>query len=429
MKVAVLGWSNRVAGGVQEYLRTFLAAAADSGNEFGFWYETTAGGPDRATIPDPPAGGWSIAELGRARALAALRRWQPDVIYAHGLSSPELELEAYGIAPTVYFAHGYAGTCITGAKTTWLPAPKPCNRRFGPACLAHYFPHRCGGLNPRTMLRQYLLQARRLAIIRKCAAVVTHSEHMRDEFVRNGIPSDRVFTNPHLVPVVEAVPEDVATRSLPERPTLLFLGRMEAGKGGRMLLDALPRVRDALARPLRIVFAGDGAERSSLERRAASLHAADAQLRIEFTGWVETERRSALFKEVDLLVVPSIWPEPFGLVGPEAGSYGVPAAAFAVGGTASWLTDGVNGSLAAGDRPTSAGLAEAIVGCLADPVTHRRLRTGAVRLAGRYTWDNHFSGLMAVLSRFARDGSQAGSGGALDELVFRAELSHPGLPD
>ena len=74
-----------------------------------------------------------------------------------------------------------------------------------------------------------------------------------------------------------------------------------------------------------------------------------------------------LFQESDLLVVPSIWPEPFGQVGPEAGLYGVPVAAFAVGGTPSWLTDGVNGLLAAGDPPTAAGLAESIVGCLADP--------------------------------------------------------------
>ena len=48
-------------------------AAADSGNEVGFWYESTDGPTNRATIPDPPAGGWSVAELGRAP------RWRPCV--------------------------------------------------------------------------------------------------------------------------------------------------------------------------------------------------------------------------------------------------------------------------------------------------------------------------------------------------------------
>jgi glycosyltransferase involved in cell wall biosynthesis len=277
---------------------------------------------------------------------------------------------------------------------------KPCDRPFGPACLAHYFPRRCGGLNPVTMFEQYRLHSQRLAVIRKCAAVVTHSEQMRDEYVRNGIPADRVFSFPFYV--AESVPDELAARPLATRPTLLFLGRMEAPKGGNVLLDALPRARAALDRPLRVIFAGDGRERPRWEARAACLEAHDPGLKIEFAGWVEAGRRSELFQELDLLVVPSIWPEPFGQVGPEAGLYGVPVAAFAVGGTSSWLTDGVNGLLAPGDPPTAAGLAESIVGCLADPDTHQRLRTGALRLAGRFTWNNHYSPLMAVLATVAR---------------------------
>ncbi len=174
------------------------------------------------------------------------------------------------------------------------------------------------------------------------------------------------------------------------------------------MLEALPRIRAALGSPLRVVFAGDGRERSGWEARAASLRAGDPGLRIEFKGWVEAGRRSALLREADLLVVPSIWPEPFGQVGPEAGLYGVPVAAFAVGGIPSWLTDGVNGLLAPGDPPTAVGLARAIVGCLDDPAFHQRLRDGALRLAGRFTWANHYAPLMDVLTRFAGGGVQRG---------------------
>jgi glycosyltransferase involved in cell wall biosynthesis len=225
---------------------------------------------------------------------------------------------------------------------------------------------------------------------------------MRDEYIRNGIPADRVFNFPFYV--AESVPEKLPARPIAARPTLLFLGRMEAAKGGLVLLDALPLVRSALARPLKVVFAGDGRERPRWEARAASLRAGDPGLRIEFTGWVEAGHRTALFQESDLLVVPSIWPEPFGQVGPEAGLYGVPVAAFAVGGTSNWLTNGVNGLLAAGDPPTAAGLAQSIVACLADPAAHERFRTGALRLASRFTWANHYSPLMAVLTQMARSG-------------------------
>ena len=79
----------------------------------------------------------------------------------------------------------------------------------------------------------------------------------------------------------------------------------------------------------------------------------------------------------DLLVVPSTWPEPFGLIGPEAGLHRLPAAAFAVGGIPEWLSDGVNGRLAPGDPPSAAGLARAIVECVRDPAELARLRNGA----------------------------------------------------
>lgn len=409
MRIAVLSWSNRVVGGVEEYLRKFLPAAAAAGHEFEFWYETDLPS-DRTAILDPPSDGWSVAELGPGRALEALRAWRPDVIYAHGLRSPELEEAAYDIAPAVFFAHNYHGTCISGTKMTRLPVANPCDRRLGPACLAHYFPRRCGGLNPATMWRHYQLQSRRLTALHNCAAVVTHSEHMRDEYVRNGIPSDRVFSLPFYV--VDSAPEESPQRLLATPPSLLFLGRMESLKGGMVLLDALPRVRAALDRPLRVVFAGDGRERPNWEARAASLRARDPGLRIEFPGWVEAARRSTLLQESDLLVVPSIWPEPFGQVGPEAGVYGVPVAAFAVGGTPSWLTDGVNGFLAPGDPPTADGLAEAITRCLANSAIHQRLRYGAVRLAGRFTWSKHYSALMAVLMQVA--GTRIGPGRAVE---------------
>ncbi len=283
---------------------------------------------------------------------------------------------------------------------TRLPAAMPCGRRFGAACLAHYFPRRCGGLNPFTMSHLYRLQAQRLAAIRKCAAVVTHSEHMRDEYVRNGVAADRVFSVPFYV--TESGHSEISVRPLASCPTLLFLGRMEALKGGSILLDALPLVRSALERPMRVVFAGDGRERPKWQARAESLQASDPGLQIEFTGWVDAAVRTVLFQKSDLLVVPSVWPEPFGQVGPEAGLYGLPVAAFAVGGTPSWLTHGENGYLASGDPPTAAGLADAIVGCLANPADHRQLQTGAVRLAGRFTWANHYSPLIALLARVAR---------------------------
>jgi glycosyltransferase involved in cell wall biosynthesis len=97
-------------------------------------------------------------------------------------------------------------------------------------------------------------------------------------------------------------------------------------------------------------------------------------------------------------VVPSLWPEPFGSVGPTAGSHGLPAAAFAVGGIPQWLVDGVTGHLAPGDPPTASGLARAIVQCLDDRAHHASLREGARQMAGTFTMKRHLPG---VLKAFA----------------------------
>src|SRR5205814_287330 len=113
---------------------------------------------------------------------------------------------------------------------------------------------------------------------------------------------------------------------------LLFSGRQELLKGGHILLEALPEVISALNSPVRVIFAGDGRERERLQRQATSLQKSYPNLEIEFSGWLNRDQMEALFMRSDLLVVPSLWPEPFGLVGPEAGLRGVPVAAFNVGG-------------------------------------------------------------------------------------------------
>jgi glycosyltransferase involved in cell wall biosynthesis len=105
---------------------------------------------------------------------------------------------------------------------------------------------------------------------------------------------------------------------------------------------------------------------------------------------------NSLFDSADLLVLPSLWPEPFGLVGPEAGIRGLPAAAFALGGIPEWLTDGVNGAIARGLQSASS-LADAVVRCLRDPVEHGRLRRGAIEQAKRFSPQRHLNFLARII--------------------------------
>jgi glycosyltransferase involved in cell wall biosynthesis len=267
------------------------------------------------------------------------------------------------------------------------------------------------------MLKLYNSESKRLENLKAYDAIVTHSDHMLTELIKHGLSPQRAYSFPYYEqawPVSEDGDSDrlLVSHLLPREPTeapvfpnrmngkpkvsLLFAGRMEYLKGAHLFIDALPHAQNALGVHLQAILAGDGRERKSLERRARRIQNKDLQ--IEFTGWLGPDELKSLMADCDLLVVPSLWPEPFGLVGPEAGLSGVPVAAFDVGGIRDWLSDGVNGFLAPGTPPNSKGLAEAIVKCLRDPKIYAQLRIGAARLVQRFSVANHLDALMQVFS-------------------------------
>jgi len=417
MRVAVIYSYRSKIGGIESYLDTVIKQLAQSGHDVSFWYEIKSD-PTSEQI-ELPRGvtSWCFEELGIDRALKALREWTPDIIYSHGLLDTRLEEAVLGVAPAVIFVHGYYGTCISGSKTFSRPMARPCDHRFGTACLLNYHVRGCGGLNPLTMIDEYRRQSARLRSLPKYSAIITASNFMRTEFIRNGITAQKIHALS--LPVVHRRdsnvvslrgPQEGAVRSVKtngrrreigsysESWRLLFLGRMSRLKGGEFLLDALPRVSELLDKPLQITFAGDGPDRPTWEKRARRTQEIRPNVEIKFPGWLSGEDLDGTLRATDLLVVPSVWPEPFGLVGPEAGLFGVPAAAFDVGGIRDWLSDGINGFLAPGDPPTSKGLAEAIVKCLADPNMYARLRAGAFEAAQRFSVESHLAGLLEVFS-------------------------------
>ena len=105
----------------------------------------------------------------------------------------------------------------------------------------------------------------------------------------------------------------------------LFVGRMHTIKGGREFIDALPKVVATIQRPLQVTFAGDGAQREEWEQRAAALRLREPMIDVEFTGWLQPDELSRLYSQTDLVVMPSLWPEPFGLVGSEAACTAFPS--------------------------------------------------------------------------------------------------------
>jgi glycosyltransferase involved in cell wall biosynthesis len=390
-------------GGVETYLEHVLPSLAARGHTVGVWHEVDRPSDGERLVPSAIQA-WNIGDNHEA-ALVDLACWLPDVVFLHGLSNPDIESRFASSAPSVLFMHDYQGACISGFKTHQYPAPRPCSRPLGPACLLHYYPHRCGGLHPLSMIEDYSRQRRRQQLLTRCAFVTMLSEHMRHECVAQGVDAERTMALPAFTPLASGVVH-AKERERPGESTrrshLLFAGRMEHLKGGQILLDALDRLDADLRPDVRVTFAGDGRERQRWEQRAA--HVARGEMEIRFVGKLGRSALTALLDEVDLLVVPSIWPEPFGLIGIEAAAAGVPSVAFDLGGISEWLTDGVNGRLVQGP-PSAERLATVIGECLRTPPNViNSWRAAARREAERRTLGAHMDTLEAVLRRAAGGG-------------------------
>jgi glycosyltransferase involved in cell wall biosynthesis len=96
-------------------------------------------------------------------------------------------------------------------------------------------------------------------------------------------------------------------------PTVVYFGKLLLNKGVHILLHALESV-DA-----RAVIVGFGDYRTELEELAAELGS-----RVLFTGPLEHRHLEHLLPLADVCVVPSIFPEAFGMVAAEAAAAGCP---------------------------------------------------------------------------------------------------------
>jgi glycosyltransferase involved in cell wall biosynthesis len=93
---------------------------------------------------------------------------------------------------------------------------------------------------------------------------------------------------------------------------------------------------------------GTGNDEQRLKSLARELGITDS---VVFVGWVAHGNLAGYYNTASLVVVPSRWPEPFGMVGVEAMLRERPVVASRVGGIPDWLADGVSGFLVDPENP------------------------------------------------------------------------------
>lgn len=115
----------------------------------------------------------------------------------------------------------------------------------------------------------------------------------------------------HVVPAPAPFDEEGVARERARPPftgdepiRLLFVGRLVERKGVEHLVRALPRVLEE--RPTILTVVGEGQWRPRIEEAARSAGVED---RVEFTGYVSTERLRRLYADCDALVLPAVYDE------------------------------------------------------------------------------------------------------------------------
>jgi glycosyltransferase involved in cell wall biosynthesis len=165
---------------------------------------------------------------------------------------------------------------------------------------------------------------------------------------------------------------------------LLYAGRLVSEKGVDTAIKALEKLVMGLnLRHMRLGVAGsDSADYESYLRQLVTRLGLDEH--VSFLGHVPGEEMPQLLRKFDVLLVPSIWQEPFSRMVLEGMSAGLVVVATPLGGTTEILRDGENGLLfAPGD---SEDLSQKIVCLASDPALRRRLA-----LAGKQTVDEKFT--------------------------------------
>ena len=185
--------------------------------------------------------------------------------------------------------------------------------------------------------------ARRLAHMHEICGGVTHyfapSASLRQRHVDFGIAPDTITHAPY---GFDHHPFRDATRTASDTLRVGFLGSLMVSKAPHLLLEAFQTLSPSSASlelfgdP--VAYHGDDSYR---DRLAPLMRAAG----IEARGPVPHEAVPSVLASLDVLVVPSVWPENSPLVLQEAFLAGVPVVASRIGGIPEVVTDGVNGLL------------------------------------------------------------------------------------
>ncbi len=318
------------------------------------------------------------------RRLAEAASTRPSVVHLHQVDEPELVGYARRHAPVLVSAHGYTA-CTSGVH--YFRPGQECTRAHGPGCVPNLGLRGCAHTsNPWRLPSSYRQASRGLQTLRLADLAISYSSAVNRHLSVNEVARRAVV--PYFPTMATALGAGHEARR-----RVVFAGRIVAPKGIDVLIHAARTVEGEF------VVCGDGWRLEDMRKLTRRLGLDE---RVNFKGWLDAGELARELAEASVVVVPSVWPEPFGLVGIEAFAAGRPVIASHTGGIGDWLEDGVSGlAVAPGDADA---LAQALQELLADPTKQQAMGAAGKRaVEARFSTERH---LTAVLDAY-RDARSA----------------------
>jgi glycosyltransferase involved in cell wall biosynthesis len=329
--------------------------------------------------------------LSAEQRLAGTLGAAPAVVHLHQFEDPDVAAAIRRHAPLVLSMHGYSA-CTSGVH--YFRPGQECERAHGPGCVPNLIGRGCAHTrDPSWLPGSYRHASRAVRLLRAADLAISYSGVIDRHLATNGA------TRRAVVPLFATL-EPVRAGGHEARRRVLFAGRLVRAKGLQVLLRAM-RELDA-----ELLVCGDGHERARMESLASRLGVAS---RATFRGWLAPSELAGELAEASVVAMPSLWPEPFGLIGIEAFSCGRPVVASDTGGVREWLEPGVSGLAVAPGR--AGALSEALASLLADPARQARMgEAGGRSVAARFTAAHHVEALLRAYAA-ARSAWESARGG------------------
>lgn len=373
-------------GGIATYVRLVSAALADAGHQVLVLHGDASDGRAPRGVDTARMQPFSRVAFGPdadeavAATMDQLLTFRPDVVHLHGVNNIPLERRVLGEFAATKTFHVYE-FCPSGTKFHHA-TDQACTFRTSAACVARQGYLRCTlSKRPGIWWAQYRQASKLNAHNHAYSRLIVASHFVKAEAVRAGFEADRISVVPYFTTVPSAEPAPTARH-------ILFVGRLMREKGLDQLFDALTR----LTGDWTCTVVGEGIASAKVRADAQSRGLGD---RVRFAGWLNGDALAAAFDAASVVVVPSRWPEPFGIVGIEAMAHRRPVVAFRVGGVSDWLEDGVTGwSVAPGDV---AAFAARLSWVLEHPVDAAAMGArGHARVTRQFVASAHLAQLMPI---------------------------------